>query len=63
MRHAAVVLKFATFTVCAYEAYAGFTGHAPTVSQLCHRRRVLPAVVLAGLAVHLYRKDTLCPVQ
>ena len=62
MRHATAALKFVTFAVCGYEAYAGFTRRAPTVSQLCGRHRALAPVVIAALAVHLYRKETACPV-
>lgn len=40
--------------VCSYEIVAMATGRAPTVSALCRRYRVVEAMLLAALLVHLH---------
>lgn len=49
-------LRWTVAAVCAYEVAAIATDRAPTVSQLCYRRRWLTPVILGGLGLHLVIK-------
>lgn len=53
----AVAGRGAFAALCAYEAAAIATGRAPTVSQLCRRRRWAEAALLAALLVHLHQAE------
>lgn len=50
------VARWAVAAVCAYEVAAITTCKAPTVSNLCHRKRWLTPVILGGLGLHLIIK-------
>ncbi|HEV2260573.1 MAG TPA: hypothetical protein VGS06_46305, partial [Streptosporangiaceae bacterium] len=48
-------VKWAAFGLSAYEAGAILTGRYPTLTKLSARHRWLGPVLVAALAVHLYR--------
>jgi hypothetical protein len=48
--------KSAVVAICAYETAAIITGHVPTVSALCRRRRWVEAALLAVLLAHLHMR-------
>jgi hypothetical protein len=63
------MLKWCLVLACAYEAGAiAAQGRMPTITEACARNRALPPLVIAALAIHLYRQPrppgdgcALCP--
>lgn len=50
------MLKAAAAALMAYELGALATGRVPTLTQVCARHRALAPVLVAALAVHLWRQ-------